>query len=219
MEDKLTEPRRRQQSALFVILLVVVGASMYFTYELSVRSYGPPKGPGEFGDLFGVANTVFSGLALIGVVYAVLLQSRELRLQVKELAETTDELRKQTQLESILRILEYVHAPELRRVRFFMFRKDAELRALIASVAKDGRWNDLDREVNDLFRDPSLGGGIEWQQIEVTLKMTDEVAHLINDGHAPYNPLATKLIANEFLRWWNMFEPYVWHRRGNGVRL
>lgn len=37
--------------------------------------------PGEFGDMFGVSNAAFSGLALAAVAYSIYAQSRELKLQ------------------------------------------------------------------------------------------------------------------------------------------
>jgi hypothetical protein len=48
--------------------------------------------PGTFGDMFGAVNALFSGLALAGVVCAILLQREELRLQREELALTRLEL-------------------------------------------------------------------------------------------------------------------------------
>ncbi|MBI5853020.1 MAG: hypothetical protein HZB39_18575 [Planctomycetes bacterium] len=50
-----------------------------------VRDWGDS---GAFGDMFGVANTLFSGLALGGVVFAIFLQTKELRLQREELTQT-----------------------------------------------------------------------------------------------------------------------------------
>jgi len=38
-----------------------------------------------FGDMFGAINTFFSGLAFAGVIYAIVLQRRELQLQRREL--------------------------------------------------------------------------------------------------------------------------------------
>lgn len=48
---------------------------------------------GQFGDLFGSTNALFSGLAFAGVVLAIILQGQELGLQIKELAETSHHLR------------------------------------------------------------------------------------------------------------------------------
>lgn len=50
---------------------------------------------GTLGDMFGIVNALFSGLAFGGVIYAVLLQRRELELQRIELKETRNELRGQ----------------------------------------------------------------------------------------------------------------------------
>ncbi|MEB3120418.1 MAG: hypothetical protein VKL41_04250, partial [Snowella sp.] len=40
---------------------------------------------GQFGDMFGAVNAFFSGLALVGIVYNIILQRKELRLQRQEL--------------------------------------------------------------------------------------------------------------------------------------
>ncbi len=40
---------------------------------------------GQFGDSFGVVNALFSGLAFAGVIFAILLQQKELKLQREEL--------------------------------------------------------------------------------------------------------------------------------------
>lgn len=47
---------------------------------------------GQFGDTFGALNAAFSGLALAGVIYAVVLQSQELGLQREELVQTRAEI-------------------------------------------------------------------------------------------------------------------------------
>lgn len=52
---------------------------------------------GSFGDQFGAVNALFSGLAFAGVIYAVVLQSKELALQREELEQTRQVLREQKQ--------------------------------------------------------------------------------------------------------------------------
>ena len=47
---------------------------------------------GQFGDMFGALNSLFSGLAFAGVVLAIVLQSNELKLQRKELKLQREEL-------------------------------------------------------------------------------------------------------------------------------
>jgi hypothetical protein len=51
-----------------------------------------PMSLGDFGDSFGFVNALFSGLALAGVIYAIILQRRELALQREDLALTRREL-------------------------------------------------------------------------------------------------------------------------------
>ncbi len=50
---------------------------------------------GVFGDMFGVVNSLFSGLAFAGIIITIFLQSRELKLQREELTETREEFKAQ----------------------------------------------------------------------------------------------------------------------------
>ena len=47
---------------------------------------------GQFGDLFGSVNALFSGLAFAGLIYAILLQRQELSLQRAELKLQREEM-------------------------------------------------------------------------------------------------------------------------------
>ncbi len=49
---------------------------------------------GSFGDMFGGINALFSGLAMAGVIIAIILQKTELILQREELELTRKELEK-----------------------------------------------------------------------------------------------------------------------------
>lgn len=73
---------------LFLLILVtqvLLGAAVYSGFETLSDS-------GSFGDMFGVVNTLFSGLAFAGVIYALLLQGNQLSLQQQELELTRKEL-------------------------------------------------------------------------------------------------------------------------------
>lgn len=52
---------------------------------------------GQFGDVFGAVNALFSGLAFTGLIYTVFLQREELSLQRKELELTRQELKRTAQ--------------------------------------------------------------------------------------------------------------------------
>jgi hypothetical protein len=64
---------------------------------------------GQFGDLFGSVNALFSGLAFAGLIYAILLQRqelglqrRELQLQREEMAASRAELARQADVQAAL---------------------------------------------------------------------------------------------------------------------
>lgn len=52
------------------------------------------KESASFGDTFGGINSLFSGLALAGIIYTIFLQKTELSLQRKELKYTREELKR-----------------------------------------------------------------------------------------------------------------------------
>ena len=56
---------------------------------------------GTFGDMFGAVNSLFSGLAFAGVITAIILQMKELKLQRTELKLTRNEIRGQKEQSEI----------------------------------------------------------------------------------------------------------------------
>ncbi len=89
-----------------VPLLVIAIACVwwYLTAWIWVNQSGLAQSS-QVGDSFGAVNALFSGLALAGVVIAILLQSEDLRaqerameLQTQEMKDTTEALEAQTKL-------------------------------------------------------------------------------------------------------------------------
>lgn len=78
------------------LLIAIIVASPFIIavfYYVGVNHIHPVmEARGQFGDMFGGLNAIFSGLAFLGVIYAVLLQRTELELQRKELELTRKEL-------------------------------------------------------------------------------------------------------------------------------
>jgi hypothetical protein len=72
---------------IITLILILCGFVIFFSFD----SWGER---GSFGDMFGSINALFSGLALAGVIYAILLQRKELSLQREELKLTRKELEK-----------------------------------------------------------------------------------------------------------------------------
>lgn len=71
------------------ILLIVLVILLWLVFGI-ISYYILPKWSerGQLGDMFGVVNSLFSGLAFAGVIYTILLQRKELSLQRKELKDT-----------------------------------------------------------------------------------------------------------------------------------
>ena len=64
-----------------IVLALLVVAVILSTFLFLPMRYGHPDNPGVFGDRFGAANALFSGVGFIALVYAVLIQLRELQDQ------------------------------------------------------------------------------------------------------------------------------------------
>jgi len=60
------------------------------SWALITRHLGNPSEAGTFGDMFGAVNALFSGLAFAGIILAILMQREELKLQRKELTQSTE---------------------------------------------------------------------------------------------------------------------------------
>lgn len=75
-------------------LLVLVPLVWVAYWFVSIQYFGEVNisDKGAFGDMFGGLNALFSGLAFGGLIIAILLQRRQLKLQVDELALQRKEL-------------------------------------------------------------------------------------------------------------------------------
>lgn len=79
---------------LMIVIVILLWASSYFIIlkyfnAEGIKSFG---NAGSFGDMFGAVNALFSGLAFAGLIYALYMQRKELRLQREELALQRKEL-------------------------------------------------------------------------------------------------------------------------------
>lgn len=81
------------KTKIFISILII--STVFILYFSLVRYFFPDiSNSGQFGDMFGGINALFSGLAFLGVIYAVILQRKELELQRKELELTRNELKR-----------------------------------------------------------------------------------------------------------------------------
>lgn len=75
-------------------LLLFPGVIILWVMSWTLSSWGYPEIEcrGQFGDSFGAVNALFAGLAFAGVIYAIILQKKELGLQRDELGLQRKEL-------------------------------------------------------------------------------------------------------------------------------
>lgn len=78
--------------ALYVSIVVLLWGGSWFIISRGLSTW---QERAAFGDMFGVVNALFSGLAFAGVIIAIMLQLKELRLQREELEHTREELKGQ----------------------------------------------------------------------------------------------------------------------------
>lgn len=97
-----TEKEKRSRIYLIigalVLILILWFTSWYYIDSILLPSNGnevPFSDRGAFGDKFGFINSLFSGLALTGIIISIFFQQKELSLQRNELIETRQEFKEQ----------------------------------------------------------------------------------------------------------------------------
>jgi hypothetical protein len=160
---------------LLVLSTVIIGIFAVFP-ELLTALWGVPR-PREasaLGDAFNILNALFSGFALLGVITAIVLQSKELALQREELRDTRAELRRAAEAQERLELtstkqLDREMAWSRKRVALDLYKRwhgremalvRAKMSRIIIEVLEDKRQlrslNDLayvrEAEARSLFR-------------------------------------------------------------------
>ena len=67
---------------LIILSVGVVGLFVLSWWWLAVTINDSEK-QGQFGDQFGAVNALFSGLAFAGLIFTIILQKKELSLDIK----------------------------------------------------------------------------------------------------------------------------------------
>jgi len=88
MED---DTKKLVWKSVLISVCIVLGLWI-LTWIFVATNFTQWSESGTFGDSFGVVNALFTGLAFAGVIITVLLQRKELELQRKEVAKTTEQL-------------------------------------------------------------------------------------------------------------------------------
>lgn len=81
----------------FFVALLVVSLLWLTNLILPLLMGSEVTSRGTFGDMFGAVNSLFSGAAFVGVVYAILLQRREVEIAREELSRTKSMMEAQSE--------------------------------------------------------------------------------------------------------------------------
>jgi len=86
--NETEEKHKDRQIMIWGLLTVILIIGLWF---LTIYLLKDDVNRGTFGDMFGSINALFSGLALAGIIFTILLQRLELSYQRNELRETRKE--------------------------------------------------------------------------------------------------------------------------------
>ena len=97
-EENLEAEEENKESflGLLLICIAVLGVWLGISF-LEFTLINEWAARGQFGDMFGSVNSLFSGLAFAVLIYTIYLQRKELRLQRIELRLQRSEMSKSTQ--------------------------------------------------------------------------------------------------------------------------
>ena len=87
----------RKEKHILIAVFATVCAAWALTGTAVYFALGDWAVRGQFGDMFGAVNALFSGLAFAGLVVTIFLQRNELALQRNELELTRQELSRSAQ--------------------------------------------------------------------------------------------------------------------------
>lgn len=96
------EKKENKLAGLYVLLGIIFIVWVASIFGLT-QFISDSEKKGQFGDSFGAINSLFSGLALAGIIYTIYLQKKELSLQRKELRDTREEFKIQNKTLSLQR--------------------------------------------------------------------------------------------------------------------
>jgi len=97
MSKNKIESEESEKSFIIISILVsiiIIGLWIGTYFFLKDK---PKEDRGTYGDMFGTINSLFSGLALAGIILTILLQRKELKLQRDELRDTRKEFETQNE--------------------------------------------------------------------------------------------------------------------------
>ena len=90
--SKISDDSRKVRWLPYLIGVIILWAANTI---FAIYYFPKPEQIGQFGDMFGAVNSLFAGLAFAGVIFAIILQKKELELQRQELKGQKEQLQAQ----------------------------------------------------------------------------------------------------------------------------
>lgn len=96
MQSEAQNTNAPQKARIWILVgLCVIAVLLWLANWYLVSEYVPSKAEqGQFGDMFGAVNALFTALAFAGLIYTVLLQRDQLALQQKDIIESGETQKK-----------------------------------------------------------------------------------------------------------------------------
>ena len=185
---------KEENHYLRLIILIQIIVLIWLWSWILIDKNIPAAERANFGDKFGVINSLFSGLALAVIIYSIILQQKELNLQRKELSETREEfkdqnfqttffnlLRTQQQIANEIRVtisdLRTYSAFENREAngREFFFNSRIELYRIASALEHPkyvgfSEWDEYDAHYNEPDNDDAEASLTKLRKLSYTLK-------------------------------------------------
>lgn len=156
----MKRPRITKQNRVALYAISVILLLFFFSWWGIDHFITNIDNRGTFGDKFGAVNSLFSGLAVAGLIYTIYLQKEELRLQREELRQTREEMSRQTK-----EFDEQNKNLQIQRFETTFFNMIGFLQEIIQGLSVD-----TTRLKPIKYRDPSGKFRRDFPEEEVTLK-------------------------------------------------
>jgi len=115
----------------FFVWFIDTALVPYIGFENGIESALKRATP--LGDIYGVVNSLFSGCALAFLVYAIIIQTKQLETQQREVDETVRHLRKQAEWDEIRAKIDVL--PQLSR------RTESQVLVLLKDILLEGQFD------------------------------------------------------------------------------
>lgn len=182
-------------------IFIAVVAVWAFTPVVISHLYPGLAERGQVGDLFGSINALFSGLALAGVIVALLLQREELELQRREIAANRAELARAATAQEESR-------EALRRTIYAQAYKTA-MDIINTDIVREARGI-VFRELREI--PPEKWSRKQMASAEKVCQMYDSVGIMIRHGMLPVEYIADSW-GDSLRQSWKILAPLVQKQR------